>query len=500
MKSIPEELSSINALVVDSNYDKLWSGVHTVSGADVELDIGTAGTDGQGVWVYGDNSSVGSESTAKVFGGYSVVDVETLPALTGITEAWLFGASIEVGLGSGAWSAAMTKYMKDEHNLDVEILTKAWGGQWVHAIEDKWDLEKDAVNGRSDLIVITMPIGNNISNTRTWADNMTEQDRIDLNTAYVQFMDNITNNGNIVAPVNTTFRDYDSTSVNNEQAGSLPYNENIIYPYAQSANPPMFIGDKPAFDPYNLTRNWYTYTFMDGDEIHLSNLGSQLMRTYYINNLAAMIKGDPLPVVDRVEDPVNNMTFPAFKGKCGLAYGYSAGSPMYAPFGFSTRDTGASSAELRLFAINGHELLNIVASSGITRTATTACVLPYPNTGEDTHGLVNDELKPKAQYIKSSTYVIVEKFEGLTPNQPFAVEILAISTAGTNPNYSAEISFDETTVAGTINSKWDGVADTQDHIHRFESTADASGVVNIYARNPTGSLGCYINALTIESI
>lgn len=76
MKSIPAALSSINALVVDSNYDKLWSGVHAVSGADVELDIGTAGTDGQGVWVYGDNASVGSESTAKVFGGYSLIEAD----------------------------------------------------------------------------------------------------------------------------------------------------------------------------------------------------------------------------------------------------------------------------------------------------------------------------------------------------------------------------------------------------------------------------------------
>lgn len=502
MDNVPEGLDSMYVRVEEDALTQgvrnvLYSGVTTVSGNAVQIDIGTAGNVGDGVIVSADNYTSGG-AAFKAMRGYGLIEAGDI--ISGVTEAWIFGASIEVGLGSGQWSEVMSKYLKDEYALDVKIVTKAWGGQWVHAIEDKWDIEKSAVTGRSDLLVITMPIGNNISNTRTWDDNMTPQDREDLNAAYLQFMNNITGNGNLVAPVNTTFRNYDFTSVNNESSGSLPYNENIIYPYAQSVEPSMFADGKPKFNPYDLTRNWYTYTFMDGDEIHLSNMGSQLMRTYYMNTLASIIKGTALPVVERVEDPVNNMTFSSFKGKCGLAFGYSDENPMYSPYGFSTRATGGSSSELRLFAINGHELMDIVAVGGLARSATTACVTPYPNSGEDGYGLVNDALKNKSLYVSSSSFAIVEQFNGLLPNQSVIIEILAISTAGTNPNYSAEISLDGSTSVATINSKWDEISPTLDYIHRFEGVADASGVFTLYARKPSGSLGCYINALTIEAV
>ena len=106
MKSIPAALSSINALVVDSNYDKLWSGVQAVSGADVELDIGTSGTVGNGVWVYGDNASVGSEGTAKVFGGYSLVEADPVVPIEGdfLDENGLMYASSELNQNSEIWS------------------------------------------------------------------------------------------------------------------------------------------------------------------------------------------------------------------------------------------------------------------------------------------------------------------------------------------------------------------------------------------------------------
>lgn len=84
MKNTPAGLSQINSAVLDTNYNKLWSGIQSVSGADVELDIGTAGTVGNGVWVYGDNASVGSESTAKVFGGYSLIEADPVVPPTGL--------------------------------------------------------------------------------------------------------------------------------------------------------------------------------------------------------------------------------------------------------------------------------------------------------------------------------------------------------------------------------------------------------------------------------
>ena len=505
MNNVPVGLDSMYVRVEEDALtagvrNVLHSGVQAVTGNTIDIDIGENGTVGNGAIVSADNYTSGG-AAFKSMTGYALIEAGDIsPLMSGITEAWIFGASIEVSLGSGQWSSSITKYMKDEHNLDVQFLTKAWGGQWVHAIEDKWDLEKDAVTGRDDLIVITMPIGNNISNTRTWEDNMTQQDRDDLNAAYLQFMNNITDNGNIVAPVNTTFRNYDFNSVNNEAAGSLPYNENVIYPYAETTTPPMSLNGRPIFDPYNLTRNWYSFTFMDGDEIHLNNLGSQLMRTYYVNVLAALMKGQTPPVVARTEDPVNSMVFSEFSGKCGLAYGYSDNTPMYAPFGFTTRGNN-NLEDLHLYHINGHELLSLKVSVISGLSATTACVLPYPNSGEDEFGLVNDELKPKAIYVNSSEWVMMEEFTGLSPNQSVAVEILALSTAGTNLNYSADVSFNAgLTTEATINSKWDGIKTTNEHITRLETSADNQGRLGLYFKKSAGSLGCYLNAMTIEAL
>lgn len=79
MKNLPAGLSQVNSIVLDTAYNKLWSGVQSVSGADVELDIGVAGTVGNEVWIYSNNSTIGSESIAKVMGGFSTIEADTLP-------------------------------------------------------------------------------------------------------------------------------------------------------------------------------------------------------------------------------------------------------------------------------------------------------------------------------------------------------------------------------------------------------------------------------------
>lgn len=75
MTNVPAGLTQMNSVVTDLNYDVLWSGVHTITGVDVELDIGTAGADQQGVWIYNNNAQTGEELSAKVMGGYSIVEL-----------------------------------------------------------------------------------------------------------------------------------------------------------------------------------------------------------------------------------------------------------------------------------------------------------------------------------------------------------------------------------------------------------------------------------------
>ncbi len=80
LTDVPPNLTAINAVVTNKEQDSLlWSGVHATTGGAVELDIGTAGTDGQNVWVYGNNATAGTESTASPFGGYSVIETDVVP-------------------------------------------------------------------------------------------------------------------------------------------------------------------------------------------------------------------------------------------------------------------------------------------------------------------------------------------------------------------------------------------------------------------------------------
>ncbi len=80
LTDVPPNLTAINAVVTNKEQDTiLWSGAHDTTGGAIEFDIGTAGTGGQNVWVYGNDATTGNESTASTFGGYSVIEDDILP-------------------------------------------------------------------------------------------------------------------------------------------------------------------------------------------------------------------------------------------------------------------------------------------------------------------------------------------------------------------------------------------------------------------------------------
>lgn len=103
----PINLTSINTLVVNAAQDTLlWSGVHPTTGGAVELDIGAVGVDGQAVWVYGNNSTAGTEYTSSPFGGYTVIEAEVTPPEddTFLDENGAIYATSELNENSELWS------------------------------------------------------------------------------------------------------------------------------------------------------------------------------------------------------------------------------------------------------------------------------------------------------------------------------------------------------------------------------------------------------------
>jgi len=76
INGLSSALSNVYTRVTDLSRVELFEGETLVSDAigNVELDIGSAGSDGQGVIVYGDNYSIGNESTFKSFSGYGLIE------------------------------------------------------------------------------------------------------------------------------------------------------------------------------------------------------------------------------------------------------------------------------------------------------------------------------------------------------------------------------------------------------------------------------------------
>jgi gliding motility-associated-like protein len=112
----------------------------------------------------------------------------------------------------------------------------------------------------------------------------------------------------IIMPI--TFRTYDLSDdiYNNQELGSLPYNQNILIPKIQANTPSQINADgNPIVDLYNFTRNNYQ-TYFDVsdpafDGVHPSSpVGEELLSEYMSLRAAYFINGGdvPAPIIPSV--------------------------------------------------------------------------------------------------------------------------------------------------------------------------------------------------------
>ena len=133
LKNSPANLTAINAVVMDALQSSvLWSGLHPTTGGNTELDIGSSGAVGDNVWVYGNNATSGTESTAKTFGGYALIEADGAPPTNYLLEGERLkflpvGDSITAGGGSpsiystsGFWVNALNSSSQEWELLDEE--------------------------------------------------------------------------------------------------------------------------------------------------------------------------------------------------------------------------------------------------------------------------------------------------------------------------------------------------------------------------------------------
>nr|WP_321413172.1 gliding motility-associated C-terminal domain-containing protein [uncultured Allomuricauda sp.] len=153
--------------------------------------------------------------------------------------------------------------------------------------------------------------GNNVSVTRPYSSTATpaelQQISDDYDALYAAIpparLDDV-----IIMPI--TFRTYDLSDdiYNNQELGSLPYNQNILIPKIQANTPSQINADgNPIVDLYNFTRNNYQ-TYFDVsdpafDGVHPSSpVGEDLLSEYMSLRAAYFINGGdvPAPIIPSV--------------------------------------------------------------------------------------------------------------------------------------------------------------------------------------------------------
>ena len=413
-----------------------------------------------------------------------------LGPLTGINEVWLLGASIDDGIISeGAvtekFANAMSGYALREHGLNLKFTDRAIGTQTQDQIYNRWLTEKSQITGRKDVIVITMPLGNTISDNRPYA-NQTPEFLESVRAQFVALMKSITDNGNIAMPVNTTFRNYDNNTLHAEQLGSLPYNENILIPSIQRLDPTMVQDKRPYVDPYNVMRNIWPDGY--GDVVHPNYQGYSILRNYWIDCICNRIKGLPTPVINRIESPdiTPQPRVPSeftFYGSTGAS---STGELSASwKFAYTTLSTDVYMPVGKGYALNS---LNVTFPSTLYGTNTNL------GTGDKSDSLLNDLVRVIAFYTNSTNWSRAFLIKGFRPNQNFRLEMVAARSANTADRigqYSVDggVTFVEQSGAvppGTVPT-----------IFSITGKANASGEVEVTWRCKTGSTFAYLNGVKV---
>lgn len=419
--------------------------------------------------------------------------------LSTVNTVWLYGASIEDGIthiGLTDRSPGLGAYLSDLVGRTITVVDKGVPSQTLSQIATRFttdDLAAAQALG-NQLLIITMPMGNDISTNRPYPGGAGG-----ITTAYTNLLAAFRNSGAHVMPVNTTFRNYSSgAALMDESIGSLPYNENIIYPLVQSSYFDMWWDGKPWCDPYDIARNWYSIIL--SDDVHYNQLGYEILGRYWMDSVASRLLGIEPPRVPRVDDP----TLSQVKVPLPTGWLVSSGSNvgiLSNMVGFQFRGIYSNVADVQCpsiggdyggYAPNSITFTSFGASDGF---ATNSALI---NTGDESNTLLADRCKsltiPRSQvdFFKACTW------KGLNPNQPVDVDVLSIrSNATADPTRITQFSLDGVAVYGEVNSIILTGAPVPPPITRLSGTASPEGEVSLWFRKKAGSTFGYLNGAVI---
>lgn len=409
--------------------DKFINEVHDVMSASGSIETVTTALKGS----IGDYTS---EQNANILN--YLVDSFTPTAITAPATIIMLGASNSDGMISG--KTTYFKRMMDTLGYpDITFVDVSVGGRHLDEIlENGWDPIKATYTDDATVwVVMVDAMGNDISTLVNAYDGYANVPQASLDSVATELDDLVTSivdNGNIPILFETTARNYDVngvSSLEDESLGSLPFQQNILYPYVKTMSPNQYwqLDNRPYFQIYTISYNNSLLESTDG--IHWSAVGYELLRRYVCDDLVNRITGSrPIETTKLTYEEASARV----KTPQSVLFGESDQTPTQ-PHSYIVGGNywriSADNDNVNLAPISGYDPCSVCISS-TANVLTHGSNSAYTDDGDYTPTLNNYLIRQLYGYTSSTDVLDLFTISGLEPNSTVSVGMAAFKDGTEN--------------------------------------------------------------------
>jgi hypothetical protein len=403
-----------------------------------------------------------------------------------VTTVVMQGASIMDTVVAGHNS--LMEKMFAVHGLTLEVKDESTGGRHVDEIYAHWETVKATYAPLGDTVLVHSHImANDIIGYHPYS-TMTQGGKDKLHGDVANLIGSISANTNLPFLVNATFQDNERIDDSNwldESIGSKPFNETFTNPVAISLLPAQWSASRN--DAYASNYNWsFNYNkLLSTDGVHLSGVGSELLRRIQVDTMAAFIKGEQAPFIHKLTaSEAYNIKAEPLPVLLAQSVNIQT-SPNRAVVGGNYFQIAGATNDVPLAPLEGYNPTSLrLTSAGDALTHGTNTTTAYPEDNVWAGSLNHGSVKRKYGSINSTDYVDLFVISGLNPNQ--GADIGMASYYGVVDNRRIEFMFNGDTVNTLLCNASLGHAD---NVMWGTFTADANGEIAVQVRKSSGYRG-----------
>ena len=330
--------------------------------------------------------------------------------------------------------------------------------------------------------------GNNVTNSRPYPGGTT-----DFNTQLSELLA-VANGDQRFYPASITFRDYNDTTFQNPDAGSKPYNENIMLPWINTNFPnAMASYGRPKLDFYRRSLQSFE-TWLQADNVHMTTTGYNEFREWIVLRIADLLNGvTPPQISERVYAPPSSNTLSIVNFTSPID-----GAGFQAPYN-NLNTEAPTISQANIFDVSGTS-----TSVGVDVTFTGSPVIgstSAPGRGRNTNGrttglsayngnLLSTNIVSGNLFITSGVTASVN-FTGLAPDATYEIGMVGSRSATGARNTVITINDVVTT--------WDTSEDPPLE-RKATVTSSSTGTLSVVLSVGTATTYAYLGGLSIQRI